>query len=91
MWQEEIEGKDSKTVIIRCHIILAHAHVFILLLVKAEQENILNTLLLLDLLSFQSLCETSNCVPPAALQKPPQQRGSPATNMPPGEPGHLGL
>lgn len=52
MWQEEIEGKGSKTVIIRCHIILAHAHVFMLLLVKAEQENILNTLLLLDLLSF---------------------------------------
>lgn len=52
MWQEEIEGKGSKIVIIRCHIILAHAHVFMLLLVKAEQENILNTLLLLDLLSF---------------------------------------
>lgn len=52
MWQEEIEGKDSKTVVIRCHIALTHGHVFILLLVKTEQENILNTLLLLGLLFF---------------------------------------
>jgi len=52
MWQEEIEGKDSKTVIIGCHIVLTRAHVFILLLVKTEQENILNTLLLLGLLFF---------------------------------------
>lgn len=50
MQQEEIECKDSKTVIIRCHIILAHTHVFIL--VKTEQENILNVLLLLGLLLF---------------------------------------
>lgn len=52
MWQEETEGKDSKTVIIRCHVILAHAHVFMLLLVKMEQENILNTLPVLGLLLF---------------------------------------
>lgn len=50
--QEEIEGKDSKTVIIHCHIILTHAQMFILLLAKTDQENILRTLLLLGLLFF---------------------------------------
>lgn len=52
MQQEEIEGKDSKTVIISCHIILAHAQVFIVLLAKTDQENILDVLLLLGLLFF---------------------------------------
>lgn len=50
--QEEIEGKDSKTVIIHCHIFLTHAHMLILLLEKTDQENILDTLLLLGLLFF---------------------------------------
>lgn len=50
--QEEIEGKDSKPLIIHCHIILTHAHMFIFLLAKTYQENILYILLLLGLLFF---------------------------------------
>lgn len=34
--QEEIEGNDSKTVIIHYRIVLIHVHMFILLLAKTD-------------------------------------------------------
>lgn len=82
MWQEEIEGKNSKTVIIHCHIILTDAHVFILLLIKAEQENILNILLLLGLLFFShSVQHPTVCLKLLCKSKRPHgtTQGSPAS------------